>query len=99
MSEITDRIKLFAEGRLSREDLVRELADRHYATPALERNYPSDPYEQWVHSEAADRSEEGTFDEVTSAWARRLLPNDVYMEILRVREHRSNRPKPPTAFR
>jgi hypothetical protein len=98
MSDITDQIQRFVNGELSRDELVRSLVERSYPTPAYEKDYPTDPYEQWVRSEAADRFEDGTFGEVTKAWARQLLPDDVYMEILRARERRSKRPKPPTAF-
>lgn len=98
MSEITDQIQRFVDGRLAREELVRYLVEHQYETSALTKNYPSDPYEQWVHSEAADRFEDGTFGEVTGAWASELLPDDVYMDVLSEFERKFNRPKPPTAF-
>jgi len=98
MSDITEQLQRFRAGELTREQLVADLGSRTYPTPSYRKDWPTDPYEQLVRSEAADRFEEGTFGEVTEARHCGLLPKDVYMDILQALEKRANRPKPPSSF-
>lgn len=98
MSDITDQIRRFRAGEISREQLVRDLGSRTYAIPSYKKDWPADHYEQLVRIEERDIFEEGTFGEVRDAHHSGLLPLDVYADILRVRERRANRPKPPASF-
>jgi len=98
MSDITEQIRRYRSGEVSREDLVRDLGSRKYLTPSHLKDIPSDEHEQLVQIEAANRFEDGTFGEVDRAYHRGLLPEDVYMDIVRAIDERTNRPRPSSAF-
>lgn len=98
MSDITDQIKRYRAGQISRQQLVEDLGSRTYATPSYEKDMPADHYEQLVRIESADIFEEGTFGEVSEAHDSGLLPVDVYKDILRALEKRSHRRRPPASF-
>ncbi len=61
MSDITDQIRRFRAGEISREQLVRDLGSRTYAIPSYKKDWPADHYEQLVRIEERDIFEEGTF--------------------------------------
>lgn len=98
MSDITDQVRRFVAGELSRDELVEDLGSRTYPPPSYRRDWPKDTYEQLVRIEAANPFEEGTFGEVKEAYHSGLLPKDVYMEIVRTIQARSNWRPPPTSF-
>jgi len=98
MSDITDTIKRFQSGEITREALIEDLATREYAVPSYKRDVPRDQYEQLVRIEAMNPFEEGTFGEVDHAYNRGLLPRDVYMDVLRAIQKRKGRRSPPSVF-
>jgi len=94
MSDITEQIRRYRSGEVSREELVRDLGSRKYLAPSHLRDIPADQYEQLVQIEAANRFEDGTFGEVDRAYHGGLLPEDVYMDIVRAIDKRADRPRP-----
>lgn len=98
MSDITKQIRRFRAGEISREQLVQDLGSREYAVPGHRKDWPTDEYEQLVRIEEGNIFEEGTFGEVREAHHSGLLPLDVYTDVLRAREKRAGRPRPPASF-
>jgi hypothetical protein len=98
MSDISDQIRRFLSGDLSRDELVEDLGSRTYAPASYRRDWPTDTHEQLVRIEAANPFEEGTFGEVDEAYHSGLLPWDVYIEIVRAVQARSGWRPPPSSF-
>ena len=70
-------IKAFSDGTMTREALIKDLADRKYKKPSrLDKG--GTLYEQMLRIEESSYNEPGTFDEVTSAMSRGLLSKAIY---------------------
>ena len=80
--KIQNVIRKFKAGNLSKEDLVKALADRHYRIPDRQKEGPIDKFEReaWLEAEA-NYSQDETWDEVRRARNVGDLTPTIYREI------------------
>jgi hypothetical protein len=83
MSDITEQIKAYNAGKVTFDDLKKELGGRKYKVPARFSD-PERKKDPLWRSENYDpiEGDEGTWDEVDNAWATNLLTDDEYLAIV-----------------
>ncbi len=81
MGEITDRIQAYRAGDLPLEELVEELSTRNYPAPSRYSDPEHGTLEADANRDGTDYPEEGTWDEVSAAWATQLLTPEEFAAI------------------
>ncbi len=81
MSAITERIQAYRRGDITFERLVEELSTRNYPAPARFDDPLHGRLEADANRDGIDYPEDGTFDEVSVAWARQELTNEEFAAI------------------
>ncbi len=81
MSLITDRIHAYRAGELPFVELVEELSTRSYPAPSRYSDPEHGTLEADANRDGTDYPEDGTWDEVSAAWARQLLTPEEFAAI------------------